>query len=123
MVGCPGTLWRLPRIRHERMRQSAMKHSLLGSLATLLACTSAFAATDVSGKWAGATMYLILKQEGNKLSGSAGPTEKEQILTLENGKVEGDRVTFKTGSFQVSLTLNGDEMRGEMRNEQALSPI
>ena len=93
-----------------------MKTFLLGPFVTLLACTGAFAATDVSGRWASAPIYLILKQEGNKLSGSAGPTEKEQILTFANGAVEGDRVTFKAGSFQFSLKLNGDELQGEMRN-------
>ena len=45
--------------------------------------------TDVSGKWASAPIYLILKQEGNKLSGSAGPTEKEQILTFEQRRGRG----------------------------------
>jgi len=50
-----------------------MRKILLG----LLVCAGAIGATDVSGKWASAPLYLILKQEGNKLSGSAGPTEKE----------------------------------------------
>src|SRR5580765_8306038 len=101
------------------MRLSAMKTFLLGPLVTLLA----FAGTDVSGRWASAPIYLILKQEGNKLSGSAGPTAKEQILTFDNGAVEGDRVTFKAGSFQFSLKLNGDELQGEMRNGRDPSPV
>ena len=100
-----------------------MKTFLLGSFVTLLAGTVAFAATDVSGRWASAPIYLILKQDGSKLSGSAGPTEKEQILTFDNGAVEGDRVTFKAGSFQFSLKLNGDEMKGEMRNGPDPSPV
>ena len=67
-----------------------MKTLLLSSLASLLVCSGAFAATDVSGRWASAPIYLILKQEGSKLNGSAGPTEKEQSLTFDNGTVEGD---------------------------------
>jgi uncharacterized protein (TIGR03435 family) len=82
----------------------------------LLTGAVAIAATDVSGKWASAPIYLILKQEGGRLSGSAGPSEKEQILTFDNGIVEGDRVNFKVGTFQFSLQVNGDEMKGEMRN-------
>jgi uncharacterized protein (TIGR03435 family) len=104
------------------MQASAMK-TLLPSLVSLLACTASFAATDVNGKWASAPIYLILKQEGNKLSGSAGPSEKEQILTFDNGVVDGDRVTFKVGSFQFNLKLKGDEMKGDMRNGADPSPV
>jgi uncharacterized protein (TIGR03435 family) len=96
-----------------------MRKILLG----LLVCAGAIGATDVSGKWASAPLYLILKQEGNKLSGSAGPTEKEQILTLSNGAVEGDRVTFQMGTFQFGLQVNGDEMKGEMKNGSGSTPV
>jgi uncharacterized protein (TIGR03435 family) len=105
------------------MHGSHMKTLLLPSLATLLACASALAAADVSGKWASAPIYLILKQEGNKLSGSAGPSEKEQLLNFDDGAVDGDRVTFKVGSFQFSLKINGDEMKGEMRNGSGPMPV
>jgi uncharacterized protein (TIGR03435 family) len=97
--------------------------TLLSALASLLICSAAFAQADVSGKWASAPIYLILKQEGSKLSGSAGPTEKEQILTFDNGTVERDRITFKVGSFQFSLNLVGDEMKGEMTNGTGPSPV
>jgi uncharacterized protein (TIGR03435 family) len=93
-----------------------MKKLLLASLASLLVCGIALGATDVSGKWSGAPFYFIFKQDGNKLSGTGGPSENEQIVSFENGVVEGDRIAFKTGSLQVDLQVDGDQIRGEMRN-------
>jgi uncharacterized protein (TIGR03435 family) len=93
-----------------------MKNLLVASFATLLVCSIAPGATDVSGKWSGAPFYFVFKQDGNKLSGSGGPSEKEQIVSFENGVVEGDRIAFKAGSLQVDLRVDGDEIRGEMRN-------
>jgi uncharacterized protein (TIGR03435 family) len=93
-----------------------MKNLLTATLAGLLVCGIALAATDVSGKWSGAPFYFIFKQDGNKLSGTGGPSEKEQIVSFENGVVEGDRIAFKAGSLQVDLRVEGDEIRGEMRN-------
>src|ERR1700693_6310239 len=96
-----------------------MKKLLLATLATLaslLVCGIASGATDVSGKWSVAPFYFIFKQDGNKLSGTGGPSEKEQIVTFQNGVVDGDRITFQAGSLQVDLRLMGDEIRGEMKN-------
>jgi uncharacterized protein (TIGR03435 family) len=105
------------------MFESAMKTFLCVSLASLLACFTALAATDVSGRWASAPVYLILKQDGNKLSGTGGPTEKQQMITFDNGTVEGDRVTFHVGSMQFNLQVNGDEMKGEMKNGPESGPV
>jgi uncharacterized protein (TIGR03435 family) len=96
-----------------------MKKLLLATLAvlaSLLVCRVGLGATDVSGKWSGTPFYFIFKQDGNKLSGTGGPSEKEQIVSFENGVVEGDRIAFKAGSLQVDLRVDGDEIRGEMRN-------
>ena len=96
-----------------------MKKLLRVTLSGLLATVSALAATDVSGKWASAPIYLILKQEGNKLSGTGGPSEKQQLVTFDSGSVEGDRVTFKVGPYEFDLRLNGDEMKGVVKNGSA----
>ena len=93
------------------------------SLAGLLACITVLAAADVSGRWASAPVYLILKQDGNKLSGTGGPTEKQQPVSFDNGTVEGDHVTFHVGPMQFDLRLNGDEMKGEMRNGADSTPV
>jgi len=93
-----------------------MKRLLLASLAGLLVCGIALSATDISGRWAGAPFYFIFKQDGTRLSGSGGPSEKEQIVSFDNGIVDGDHITFKAGSIQVDLRIAGDEIRGEMKN-------
>ena len=100
-----------------------MKSFALTSLASLLACISALAATDVSGSWSSATMFVILKQEGARISGSGGPTEKQQVLAFDNGTLEGDRIAFQAGSFQFNLQLTGDELKGEMRNGPDTTPV
>jgi uncharacterized protein (TIGR03435 family) len=84
----------------------------------LLCCVCGFAA-DVSGPWTGTLSgptYLILKQEGAKLSGSGGPSVKDQYITFENGRVEGDRVIFRVGPFSLDLTLEGDKLTGEAKD-------
>ena len=65
----------------------------------------------------------ILKQDGNKLSGTWRSHRKRQPVTFENGTVEGDRVTFHVGSMQFNLQVNGDEMKGEMKNGPDSTPV
>jgi len=87
------------------------------------------AAIDVSGKWSGRfvdvqdeakseSIFMILKQEGSQLSGSGGPTEDQQ-RPIQNGKVEGDNLTFEiaTGKGTISFDLKAtdDEIKGEMK--------
>jgi len=86
------------------------------------------AAVDVTGTWSGTfkvsggdhnvPQIIILKQDGNKLTGSAGPDAEEQY-PIENGKVEGDRVRFELTSgewrFGYDLKREGqDEMKGDI---------
>ena len=54
-------------------------------------------------------------QDGNKLTGSGGPNETEQH-PFENGKVEGDRLTFEVlQAIQFDLQVKGDEITGGMK--------
>jgi hypothetical protein len=61
-----------------------------------------------------------LKQDGNKLAGSAGPSESEQH-PFEGGKVEGNKVTFDVslgggpGSMHFDLQVQGDQVTGRVR--------
>ncbi|MEO8372826.1 MAG: TIGR03435 family protein [Candidatus Solibacter sp.] len=80
-------------------------------------------AADFTGNWASAPMYLILTQDGAKLSGTGGPTAKDQQLSFNNGTVDGNRASFKIGSFQITLTLNSDELRGELNTGSGTQPI
>ena len=98
-------------------------------LALVLAMLPVAAPADVSGKWSGTfeaitdegtrtqPLLLIFKQDGEKLTGSGGPNDSEQH-PFENGKVDGDKVTFQVplerGSISFDLTLAGDELKGDM---------
>ena len=84
---------------------------------------------DVSGKWSGSFMpngeensnshplYMMLNQDGDKLTGSGGPNESEQH-PMQNGKVDGDHLTFEVpaggGVFSFDLRIVGDEITGDL---------
>jgi uncharacterized protein (TIGR03435 family) len=86
----------------------------------LFLCAAAWGAGDVSGRWSGGfyggPLYVMLKQDGARVTGSAGPSEGQQMLSIENGKIEGDRLTFQAGPLHCDLRVAGDEIRGEMKN-------
>ncbi|MBS1853807.1 MAG: TIGR03435 family protein [Acidobacteria bacterium] len=80
-----------------------------------MAVPAMLAAADVSGAWTGTVgspVYLVLKQEGNHLSGTAGPTAGEQVATFQGGTVDGDHVAFRVGPYQLDLKVEGDRMSG-----------
>lgn len=99
----------------------------------LLMCTLLLA--DASGKWSGTlvatrdngeteedTVFMELKQSGTEISGTAGPNEQE-LHTIENGKIEGDKITFEVrpgenNLFKVVLTLTEGRLVGEATNER-----
>jgi len=88
------------------------------ALAVFLLTVNVLAA-DVTGRWSGrfrvdggdhdVPQLLILKQDGNKLTGSGGPDATEQY-PIENGTVTGDRVQFEitTGEWKFSYDLKAD---------------
>lgn len=85
-------------------------------------------AGEVSGKWSGTLdvdggegskpAFIVLNQDGSKLTGSGGPDESEQH-PIQNGKVEGDRLTFEVpagkGTFVFDLRISGDEIKGDLQ--------
>ena len=96
---------------------------------TVLLSAMCLLAGDVSGKWSGSfkptghedhshDLYIIFKQEGDRLSGSGGPNESKQH-PMQNGKVEGDRLTFEVpagkGTFIFDLRSTGDELSGDLQ--------
>src|SRR5258708_1025896 len=107
-----------------------MKKSYLfvGLLLGAMLPTVALCSPNVTGKWSGTLQmdgendakpaYSIFSQDGNKLSGSVGPSESEQD-SFEGGKVDGDKLTFDVpqgpsgeGSIHVEMQVNGDQMTG-----------
>ena len=82
-------------------------------------------AADFSGKWSGSstdksmgTVYVVLKQDGTKLSGSAGPSESRQ-LPIATGKVDGDHLVFDVkmgdGVIHFDLTAADSDLKGTMQ--------
>lgn len=110
-----------------------MRTVIRGFGLTLLLATALFAAADgVTGKWSGSfviTMdgetkdemaYMDLKQKGTELTGTAGPSQDEQ-WPVQNGKVEGDKLTFDVQSggplIKFNLTLADGHLKGDAKAE------
>jgi len=81
-------------------------------LVFLLAAISLVAA-DATGTWTGAftpdgqeagPAHLMLKQEGTKLTGTAGPHAGEQ-LEIQNGKAEDGNLTFEVAAKDWTMSL------------------
>jgi uncharacterized protein (TIGR03435 family) len=97
-----------------------MKNLWPGCCVFVLLAGTLFGGTDLSGKWSGIAsgpIYVVIKQDGNKLSGTAGPTAAEQLVNFDNGTVDDDNVHLKIGPFQMELRVVGDELRGEANGE------
>ncbi|MBI3683444.1 MAG: hypothetical protein HY235_23975 [Acidobacteria bacterium] len=105
-----------------------MKTSILSVLLSVLISAVVWAG-DATGNWSGsleakspngetrnASAYLVLKQEGEKLTGSGGPDAQQQH-PIRNGKVDGERVTFEIeaegGVMKFDFKLDGDELSGQ----------
>jgi hypothetical protein len=88
--------------------------------------SASLVAADMSGKWSGSlvsgggqpqSIYVVLKLDGNQLTGSAGPSASEQN-PIQKGKVREDRLTFEVptgkGTFVFDLKMEGDQIRGDL---------
>ena len=98
---------------------------------TLLALTAHGA--DIAGKWSGLIVVddsgskietpvdLYLEQKAGALTGKIGRSDHAESVEIRNAKVEGDKVTFESSSTEASasmkftLTVQGEQMQGEMR--------
>jgi opacity protein-like surface antigen len=94
---------------------------------TLMIAALALAAmaADVSGKWSGTftpegqdagNAYLVLKQSGTTLTGTAGPDENQQ-WPISSGKIEGNKLSGQVTSpdgatYKFTLTLDGEHIKG-----------
>lgn len=86
------------------------------------------ASPDVSGKWSGTfspesgdqnSAYLVLKQSGNKVTGTAGPDADTQ-WTIQEGRIEGDTLTIQVTNpddntvYKCTLSLDAHHMTGQV---------
>ena len=103
---------------------------LLAVLALVLTLTLSAGAADVTGTWSGNlkvtapdgqvqddTIHLILKQDGAKLTGTAGPNADQQ-LPIDKGAVDGSKVTLEVavgqGVFKFDLALDAEHLKGDV---------
>lgn len=104
----------------------------------LILAAANLVAADATGKWTGTltvrtldggerpgTAHLELKQEGTKLTGTAGPNESIQH-PIENGRAENGSLTFQvsTENATMKFVLNheGDEIKGRVTREHEGEP-
>jgi hypothetical protein len=101
--------------------------SILVSLLLLAAWT--LSASDLTGKWSGTVdmkqdgeaqtipVIMIVKQDGNKLTGTAGPEEDQHAI--RKGLVDGDTITMEVDSgediFYLELKVDGDQITGAVK--------
>jgi hypothetical protein len=103
----------------------------------ILMLSSALLGADVTGKWSGtftrtgpdgetktAPAFLVLKQDGSKLTGSGGPSESEQ-KPISNGKVDGNRLIFDVvgdnSTISFDVVVEGDQIKGAMKRGEGES--
>src|SRR3954464_11164475 len=98
-------------------------------LLLLAISTFCLAAADATGKWMGSfsprggnegPALLLLKQEGDKITGTVGPDTSDR-RDIQNGTVADGTITFEVsigeGMLKFVLKQDGEQMNGEA-NEQ-----
>ena len=105
-----------------------MKHVFLIALAA-----ATLVAADATGTWTGTLTpsgsdgqprpaHLVLKQEGDKLTGTAGPDASQQ-QPIQNGKAENGNLTFELATddsvMKFAVKQQGDEITGDVTRERA----
>jgi hypothetical protein len=110
-----------------------MNYKLLKRILPIALLALTAHAADVAGKWSGAIVIddsggkievpieLSLEQKAGALSGKIGGSRDAESVEIRNAKVEGDKLTFESSSTEssaamtFSLTVQGEQMRGEMK--------
>ena len=95
-------------------------------LALMVFATSALAA-DFTGKWSGEgitngeshSIYLILKQDGNTLTGSGGPDANE-LHDFKSARIDGTRIILEIavgdkGTLHFELEADGEGLKGTVQ--------
>lgn len=99
----------------------------------MFVAVSLFAA-DATGAWSGSLLvtgpngeqshpaHLVLKQDGARLTGTAGPNASEQNA-IDKGTADGDHLTFDVPRedhvMKFDLKLEGDRISGTVSRERA----
>ncbi|MGJ5818645.1 hypothetical protein [Paludibaculum fermentans] len=98
----------------------------------LFAASAILLAADATGTWTGTftvngdspeprPALLVLKQDGDKLTGTAGPNADEQH-PIEKGTIADGKITFEVAAgesiMKFALVLNGDEITGDIQRDR-----
>ncbi len=88
-------------------------------------------AADVSGTWEGVltdpeghtgNVRFVLKQADGQITGNAGPSEKQTLPAIYDGKLDGSHLTFSVDdhddnglqlTYRMDLTVIGDRLVGK----------
>ena len=64
-------------------------------------------------------LVMVLYQSGTEITGSVGPSADRQVMTISNGKIEGNTVSFDLGNEQAKISiqfqLQGGKAEGRFR--------
>ena len=118
-------------LQHKIMKAFGVFAVVLSFLLTAVAT----APGPVTGKWSGAVtvkneagetqsqpVFLILAQDGKKLTGTGGPSEEEQGFNIDNGLVDGNKVTFDVtvddALYHSTAQIAENELTGETIRQQ-----
>lgn len=107
---------------------------LCAALLMIVSAKPVFAATDVTGTWTGSLstpdgntfdLTFNLKQDSGKVTGTIqGP--QGDPLSIDNGKIDGDKVTFTVSFNGMTITheatVNGDEMKMTTKSDNGGMP-
>lgn len=104
----------------------------------LLALAASVYAADVTGTWAGPmtmsnggetrddTAFLVLKQEGDAVTGSIGPNE-ERRYNITKGTSDGTNIYIEAvvqgeDKMVLRLKLDGEKLTGDLKAEGPTAP-
>jgi len=107
-------------------------------LVLVLLAFAGLAAADVTGTWTGPmtmkngdetrddTAYLVLKQDGGKVTGTIGPNE-ERRYDITTGTAEGDNIYIEAvvqgdAALVLKLKLEGGKLVGDLSTKGAGAP-
>jgi hypothetical protein len=106
-------------------------YSVIGFIAATACLLTAKPGAEVTGAWVGqlngqgggtGSVRIVLKQTGDQISGTAGPSEKPNPPQIYDGKLEGDHLTFAADdsdesglklTYHFDFTVSGDHMQGK----------
>ena len=108
-------------------------------VALMLALTLSASASDLTGTWSGSlkvagpdgqvqddTIHLVLKQEGPKLTGTAGPSADQQ-WPIDKGIVTGNKATLELPAmqrvFKFEIALEAEHLKGDVTLTGGGEPI